>query len=72
MKQKARFWFCPVYWDSETNTPTPRNVPGFVLEFALWLHHSMIFMASLFDVPIDQVYPITIIKGKDNEKRTKI
>jgi hypothetical protein len=63
-KLKGRFWFCPVYWEPETETLYPRILPGIILELTLWLHHSMLFFAAFIGYEIDEYYPIRIYKER--------
>lgn len=60
--EKGWFWFCPIYWEGKTQTLSPRLVPVFVLEFTLWIHHSMITLAALCGIEIEEGYPIKLVK----------
>lgn len=57
---EAWFWFCPVYWDRETGTLFPRFKLSLILEFTLLMHHTMLFIASFFNLDIEPCYPIKI------------
>ncbi len=57
---KGWFWFCPIYWNTTTKELKPRYKLGFVLDFALWLHHSMLLISSFLCMDIESSYPIKI------------
>ena len=59
-KFKGWFWFCPIYWEKESRTLSPRFYLWPLLEFALSLHQSMIFIADFIVIDIDDCYPIKI------------
>ncbi len=65
---KGWFWFAPIYWDDETKELSPRF--PFLLNIALWLHHSMLFLAAFLQVDIEENYPIKItdIRCKEESK----
>jgi hypothetical protein len=63
---KAWFWFCPIYIRKSSSDCIPELKPRYgalswLFELTTWLHHSMLFIASMLDCDIDLCYPIRII-----------
>ncbi len=59
--KKGYFWICPILWDPKTMELRPRYIILFpLLEIMLFLHHSMLMIASFFNINIEYCYPIKI------------
>ena len=64
-KQKAWFWWCPIYWDGKNNEIWPRNYGSFwflLLDITLFLHHSMLVISDFIGIDVDKSYPIRLVK----------
>jgi len=62
-QEKGWFWFCPIFWESETETLGPRYwFLGWLLDITIFLHQSMLFMAQISGIEIDLVFPIKLNK----------
>jgi hypothetical protein len=59
--KKARFWFAPIWWNHKTHEIRPRLKTGILFEIALFLHNSMLTIASFLELDIEPGYPIKII-----------
>lgn len=62
LELKAWLWFAPIYWDRETKEIKPRRFCYWIFELALWMHHSMLFIAAGLGIDIEESYPIKITK----------
>lgn len=84
--KKGWFWFCPIYYDFGTKELGPRHWSlSWLFNFVLFLHHSMLFAASIINTDVDPVYPLKFRKeeqtketneedkmGKESEKAISI
>jgi hypothetical protein len=63
--KKGWFWFCPIYYDFKTEELGPRHWSLFWLfNLVMFLHHSMLFIASIIDADIVPCYPLKFSKDE--------
>jgi hypothetical protein len=59
--KKGMFWCCPIYWETKTQTLSPRHFLLWPLfEIVLFIHHSMLFFAAFIGAEIEEGYPLKL------------